>query len=130
MNWHLGGSWQAGALCVRDGSCLHRKKPSGSGTPRTGEAACLLVPTLTVAALPLSTPQDPKVTADRAFNGFGTNFENSPEPIYGTQFLPRKFKIAVTVPGDNSVDIFTNDLGVVVMCDEKGELQASDAVLA
>jgi hypothetical protein len=29
--------------------------------------------------------QNPKVTEDRAFNGFGTNFENSPEPIYGTQ---------------------------------------------
>lgn len=29
--------------------------------------------------------QNPKVTADRAFNGFGTNYENSPEPIYGTQ---------------------------------------------
>jgi hypothetical protein len=40
--------------------------------------------------------QNPKVTADRAFNGFGTNFEGSPEPIYGQLFLPRKFKVAVT----------------------------------
>lgn len=63
--------------------------------------------------------EDPKVTADRAFNGFGTNFDNCPEPIYGTQFLPRKFKVAVTVPGDNSVDLFTNDVGVVVISDEK-----------
>jgi sulfite reductase (ferredoxin) len=69
-------------------------------------------------------PQDPKVTEDRAFNGFGTNFENCPEPIYGTQFLPRKFKIAVTVPGDNSVDLFTNDIGIVVISDEKtGEVK-------
>ena len=67
--------------------------------------------------------QDPKVTADRSYNQFGTNFDNSPEPIYGTQFLPRKFKVAVTVPGDNSVDILTNDLGLVVMMDEQGELQ-------
>ncbi len=67
--------------------------------------------------------QNPKVTADRAFNKFGTNFENSPEPIYGTQFLPRKFKVAVTVPGDNSVDLFTNDLGVIVICNSQGELQ-------
>lgn len=67
--------------------------------------------------------QNPKVTADRAFNGFGTNFNNSPEPIYGAQFLPRKFKVAVTVPGDNSVDILTNDIGVVVMCDANGQLQ-------
>jgi sulfite reductase (ferredoxin) len=66
--------------------------------------------------------QNPKVTADRAFNGFGTNFEGSPEPIYGSFFLPRKFKVAITVPGDNSVDIFTNDVGIVVMTDEAGEL--------
>ncbi|PNW79763.1 hypothetical protein CHLRE_08g365692v5 [Chlamydomonas reinhardtii] len=65
--------------------------------------------------------EDPKVTADRAYNGFGTNFENSPEPIYGAQFLPRKFKVATTVPGDNSVDLFTQDLGVVVIMDESGK---------
>jgi len=29
--------------------------------------------------------QDPKVTADRAYNQFGTNYDNSAEPIYGTQ---------------------------------------------
>ena len=36
------------------------------------------------------------MTEDRAFNGFGTNYEGNPEPIYGNLFLPRKFKIAVT----------------------------------
>lgn len=36
------------------------------------------------------------MTADRAFNGFGTNFDGNPEPIYGQLFLPRKFKVAVT----------------------------------
>lgn len=60
------------------------------------------------------------MTADRAFNGYGTNFENSPEPIYGTQFLPRKFKVGVTIPGDNSVDLFTQDLGVIVIMNDKG----------
>ena len=35
------------------------------------------------------------------------------EPIYGTAFLPRKFKIAVAAPGDNSVDLYANDIGVV-----------------
>lgn len=29
--------------------------------------------------------------------------------------------MAVTVPGDNSVDIFTNDVGVVVVMDDKGQ---------
>jgi len=67
--------------------------------------------------------EDPKVTEDRAFNGFGTNFENSAEPLYGAQFLPRKFKIAITVPGDNSIDIMTNDVAIVVMSDpETGEV--------
>ncbi|MBW4696774.1 MAG: NADPH-dependent assimilatory sulfite reductase hemoprotein subunit [Aphanocapsa lilacina HA4352-LM1] len=35
------------------------------------------------------------------------------EPIYGKTYLPRKFKIAVAVEGDNSVDIYTQDLGVI-----------------
>ncbi|MBC8123023.1 MAG: NADPH-dependent assimilatory sulfite reductase hemoprotein subunit [Gemmatimonadaceae bacterium] len=41
------------------------------------------------------------------------------EPIYGKTYLPRKFKIAVAVPGDNSVDIYTNDLGVVPVFDDE-----------
>jgi len=73
--------------------------------------------------------QNPKVTADRAFNGYGTNFENSPEPIYGNLFLPRKFKVAITVPGDNSVDLFTNDLGLVVITSPSGELEGFDIVV-
>lgn len=73
--------------------------------------------------------ENPKVTADRAFNAFGTNFPDSPEPIYGAQFLPRKFKVATTVPGDNSVDLFTNDIGVVVITDAKGELQGYNLVV-
>lgn len=65
--------------------------------------------------------EPPEVTKARNDNSHGTNFLDSPEPIYGTQFLPRKFKIAVTVPTDNSVDIFTNDVGVVVVSDANGE---------
>ena len=69
------------------------------------------------------TAEPPEVVKARNDNSHGTNFPDSPEPIYGTQFLPRKFKIAVTVPTDNSVDIFTNDIGVVVVSDENGEHQ-------
>ena len=32
-------------------------------------------------------------------------------------------QIAVTVPGDNSVDVLTNDIGIVVITDAAGELQ-------
>ena len=73
--------------------------------------------------------QTPKVTEDRAFNGFGTNFEGSPEPLYGSVFLPRKFKVAITVPGDNSVDLFTNDVGIVVMSNDAGEVQGYNLVV-
>jgi len=45
------------------------------------------------------------------------------EPLYGDRYLPRKFKIGVTVPGDNSLDIYTNDIGVVVITNDKGELE-------
>ncbi|XP_061359624.1 sulfite reductase [ferredoxin], chloroplastic [Gastrolobium bilobum] len=67
--------------------------------------------------------EPPEVTRARNDNSHGTNFPDSPEPIYGAQFLPRKFKIAVTVPTDNSVDILTNDIGVVVVTDDNGEPQ-------
>ncbi|URE13220.1 sulfite reductase (ferredoxin) [Musa troglodytarum] len=67
--------------------------------------------------------EPPEVVKARNDNSHGTNFPDSPEPIYGTQFLPRKFKIAVTVPTDNSVDILTNDIGVVVVSDIDGEPQ-------
>ncbi|KAK6937144.1 Nitrite/sulphite reductase 4Fe-4S domain [Dillenia turbinata] len=69
------------------------------------------------------TSEPPEVMKARNDNSHGTNFPDSPEPIYGTQFLPRKFKIAVTVPTDNSVDLFTNDIGVVVVIDADGEPQ-------
>ena len=35
------------------------------------------------------------------------------EPIYGKTYLPRKFKIAVGLPGDNSVDVYANDIGLL-----------------
>ncbi|PSR86818.1 Sulfite reductase 1 [ferredoxin] like [Actinidia chinensis var. chinensis] len=67
--------------------------------------------------------EPPEVVKARNDNSHGTNFPDSPEPIYGTQFLPRKFKVAVTVPTDNSVDILTNDIGIVVVSDDNGEPQ-------
>jgi sulfite reductase (ferredoxin) len=38
---------------------------------------------------------------------------NASEPIYGEQYLPRKFKIGIAHPADNSVDVRTNDIGFV-----------------
>ena len=48
---------------------------------------------------------------------------DSKEPLYGSTYLPRKFKCAVTVPGDNSVDLLTQDVGLVVFTDPKGGLK-------
>jgi sulfite reductase (ferredoxin) len=71
----------------------------------------------------VSVEEAPEVKAARQSKGRGMIIENSPEPIYGEQFLPRKFKICVTVPGDNSVDVYTHDISLVVMTNKKGELQ-------
>ncbi len=39
------------------------------------------------------------------------------EPIYGPTYLPRKFKIGVAFPGDNCVDVYTQDVGLVAELD-------------
>ena len=67
--------------------------------------------------------EHPDVVAARQRNGNGTLMHDSEEPIYGTHYMPRKFKIAVTVPGDNSVDAYTQDITLVVMTNKAGELQ-------
>lgn len=35
------------------------------------------------------------------------------ETLYGTAYLPRKFKIGIAYPDDNCVDVFTHDIGIV-----------------
>jgi sulfite reductase (ferredoxin) len=35
------------------------------------------------------------------------------EPIYGPTYLPRKFKIGVAFAGDNCIDVYTQDIGLV-----------------
>lgn len=35
------------------------------------------------------------------------------EPLYGPTYLPRKFKIALVDPSDNTPDVLTNDLGFI-----------------
>jgi sulfite reductase (ferredoxin) len=38
---------------------------------------------------------------------------NGEEPLYGDAYLPRKFKIGFAFPGDNCIDVFSQDLGLV-----------------
>ncbi len=77
----------------------------------------------------ISAEEAPEVKAARESNGNGTVFGEGEEPIYGTQYMPRKFKCSVTVPGDNSVDIYTHDLSLVVMTNRKGELQGFNVLV-
>jgi sulfite reductase (ferredoxin) len=46
-------------------------------------------------------------------DGEGRNLKpiNPDEPIYGAQYLPRKFKIGIGYPTDNSIDVLTQDVG-------------------
>lgn len=39
------------------------------------------------------------------------------EPIYGKAYLPRKFKMAIALPGDNCVDVYANDLGFLAVAE-------------
>ncbi|MFM9960976.1 MAG: NADPH-dependent assimilatory sulfite reductase hemoprotein subunit [Planctomycetaceae bacterium] len=43
------------------------------------------------------------------------DFQPVEEPIYGANYLPRKFKIGVSLPEDNCVDVLTYDLGFVAI---------------
>ena len=43
------------------------------------------------------------------------------EPLYGRQYLPRKFKIGVAIPPYNDVDVFSQDLGFIAI-EKNGKL--------
>src|ERR1043166_4632781 len=43
--------------------------------------------------------------------------DGEPEPIYGTRYLPRKFKVAFAFPDDNCCDVHSNHLGFLVVSD-------------
>jgi sulfite reductase (ferredoxin) len=71
----------------------------------------------------ISAEEAPEVKAARQKDHNGTIFKDHIEPIYGTHYMPRKFKCSVTVPGDNSIDIYTHDLSLVVITDGNGKLE-------
>ncbi|CAG8770961.1 10014_t:CDS:2, partial [Racocetra persica] len=51
-----------------------------------------------------------KVVAGKAVQDF--------EPLYGSTYLPRKFKVAIAVPPNNDVDVFAHDLGYIAIADK------------
>ncbi|HEY9635353.1 MAG TPA: sulfite reductase, ferredoxin dependent [Coleofasciculaceae cyanobacterium] len=71
----------------------------------------------------ISAQENPEVKAARQRNINGTHLADTEEPLYGERYMPRKFKVCVTVPGDNSVDLYTQDVSLVVITNDKGELE-------
>ena len=45
------------------------------------------------------------------------------ETLFGPTYLPRKFKIGIALPDDNSVDVLSNDLGVIAHFDGNDRLE-------
>jgi len=50
------------------------------------------------------------------------------DPLYQDRYLPRKFKIAITIPPNNDVDVFANDLGLIAVI-ENNELKGFNIVV-
>jgi sulfite reductase (ferredoxin) len=46
-----------------------------------------------------------------------TTDEEPVDPLYGERYLPRKFKIGLAIPEDNTIDVLTNDLAIVALFD-------------
>jgi len=58
-----------------------------------------------------------------------SNAPDPPDPLYGDRYLPRKFKTAIAIEGDNCVDIYANDLGLVAHPGADGTLDGFDVLV-
>lgn len=51
------------------------------------------------------------------------------EPFYGTQYLPRKFKVGVALSTDNTTDVYAQDVGLVGVVGPDGALLGFDVLV-
>ena len=51
------------------------------------------------------------------------------EPLYGVTYLPRKFKIVITVPPYNDVDVYAHDIGLITIVDENDNVVGYNMVI-
>lgn len=51
------------------------------------------------------------------------------DPLYGDSYLPRKFKTAIAIEGDNCVDVYANDLGLVARAGGDGQLEGFEVLV-
>ena len=49
--------------------------------------------------------------------------QDEEESLFGPTYLPRKFKIGIALPDDNSVDVLSNDLGLIAHFDDHDQLE-------
>lgn len=50
------------------------------------------------------------------------------DPLYGQAYLPRKFKTAIAFAGDNCMDVYTNDAGLIALFEDDGTLAGFNVV--
>lgn len=51
------------------------------------------------------------------------------EPLYGKTYLPRKFKTSIAFSGDNCVDIYAHDIGLVAITGQDGDLSGFNVLV-
>lgn len=59
---------------------------------------------------------------ERVLSAHPADGEDEAEPIYGATYLPRKFKIGVASSGDNCIDVYINDIGILPVSNASGDL--------
>ncbi|MFW6157619.1 MAG: NADPH-dependent assimilatory sulfite reductase hemoprotein subunit [Balneolaceae bacterium] len=51
------------------------------------------------------------------------------EPLYGKSYLPRKFKVGIALPRDNSIDVYTQDIGLIALFDDNNQIEGFNIVV-
>ncbi|MDX1638041.1 MAG: NADPH-dependent assimilatory sulfite reductase hemoprotein subunit [Balneolaceae bacterium] len=67
------------------------------------------------------------LNGDKVYSGKEEVTDN--EPLYGHSYLPRKFKIGIALPRDNSVDLYTQDIGLVALFDDDNRIEGFNVVV-
>lgn len=68
---------------------------------------------LSAALLPRTRAHHAIFIASSKEGGEDDGADGEEEPLYGATYLPRKFKIGLAHPADNSIDVLANDLGLI-----------------
>ena len=51
------------------------------------------------------------------------------EPLYGSTYLPRKFKIAIAVPPHNDTDVYAHDIGLIAIKNKNERLEGFNVLV-